>query len=102
MQTNTRLTQQTFTNKKYAPGDVASITTNGRYYIKVCKKGVWEILQASEKLANLKDVDPSSGDHGQFREPVVSQVSIPHTVDPVSQTVLPHQICHHHISFCVQ
>ena len=34
----------------------------------------------------MQDVDTSSCDDGQFGESVVSQVPIPHTVDPVSQT----------------
>ena len=60
---------------------------------KSCTHVVWAVKKSLS--ANLKDVDASSGDNGQFRESIVGQISIPHTVDPVSQTVPPHQLRHH-------
>ena len=64
------------------------------------KKCPFYLSSVVEKLAHLQDVDTSSCDNGQFGESVVSQVSIPHTVDPVSQTVSPDQICHHLTIIC--
>ena len=105
MQFLLRLSVHSFSVPESAPVSLPPLPWLGQGCAAQKKKMSHEKLPISQKylssvVEKLRDVDTSSCDNGQFGESVVSQISIPHTVDPVSQNVSPDQICHHLTIIC--